>query len=116
MIDRWLNKKDGSKTYSTKNEDVFRRERATLSHLNTDENEHILPYIGWDDADDAYFVVTKRLFGPKILERVSENISTKQLMRYICQMFSVIAYVRSKGIRIVMRNMNENSFQYDGKS
>eukprot|EP01083_Nonionella_stella_P173615 599431_1 len=99
---------------SAKNEDMFRRERINLSHLNP--HELILPYIGWDDAHDAYFVVTKRLFGGKIVRRVSEERNTKQLMRYIAQMFSVIAYVHSKGI--VMRNISPNSFEFadDGDS
>jgi len=106
-----------NETYSAKNMDLFAREILTLRVLNEAANRRgILPYYGWDDAPDAYFIVTKRLFGEKLLDRIirrqqQHGLSEKRLLLHIRNMFEVVQLVHAQDI--AMRKLDLNSFQFD---
>lgn len=81
--------------YSLRNADHFYRERMVLKLLNQRGQAQgrsklcILPYFGWDDAIDidTYFVVTKRLFGDRVLDRLAAGkMTAKRLLLCIHRM------------------------------
>eukprot|EP00484_Ammonia_sp_Unknown_P013226 CAMPEP_0197079898 /NCGR_PEP_ID=MMETSP1384-20130603/213849_1 /TAXON_ID=29189 /ORGANISM="Ammonia sp." /LENGTH=1483 /DNA_ID=CAMNT_0042518779 /DNA_START=94 /DNA_END=4547 /DNA_ORIENTATION=- len=107
-------KRNHNNTYSTRNEDLFARERMVLDRLSQTSKIGILPYMGWDDSYDTFYIVTKRLFGDKILDRVTSQkrkMTEKQLVMYIRDMFEIVSVVHSNDI--AMRNLSLNNFQFE---
>ncbi len=85
--------------------------------MNASKGENtksIVPYKGSDKARDAFFVVTKALNGDKFIDYITQTeLTMKNVMTNILEMFEIIAYLHSKNI--VHRNINVESFQFMDK-
>ena len=84
--------------------------------LNEETKIGILPYVGWDDADKAYYLVTKRLFGGNVMDRIACTDNTvkpnmKELMMYIRHMFDLVSYVHARNI--ALRSITLDSFRFE---
>mmetsp|Transcript_72226 Transcript_72226/g.115139 ORF Transcript_72226/g.115139 Transcript_72226/m.115139 type:complete len:1381 (+) Transcript_72226:122-4264(+) len=109
-----IKRTDRNQKYSARNGDMFARERMVLDRLSQTSKIGILPYMGWDDSYDTFYIVTKRLFGDKILDRVTSQkrkMTEKQLVMYIRDMFEIVSVVHSNDI--AMRNLSLNNFQFE---
>ena len=102
--------------YSKRYKDMFFREKMNIMKLNEETQTGIIPYIGWDDADNAYYLVTKRLFGGNVMDRMAckdkqLRPNMKELMIYIRDMFGIVSYVHARNI--ALRNITMESFRFD---